>query len=126
MIETFHVIEYLLHFQTITSRLSKEAIQSKLGPLESETVRTVKIQTSMRSPGESPVLFSLRYNQINDGWKLPYSNMSRALSYEKWLCPLATGGAPHDVTLREVFSKFNSEKDFLNPLSLSPFLDGLK
>ena len=98
-IETLHVVEYLLHFETISSLLSKEAIQSKRGPLAADTISTVKIQTSLKTTGESPVLFSLRYNLINEGWKLPYSNLSQSLRHEKWLCPLASEGAPPDVTV---------------------------
>ena len=102
-LQCLDVVEYLLHFKTLTSRLSREAIQSKISPLLAETVATVKIQTSVSSISsrslDSPLLFSLRYNFINEGWKLPYSNRSRSLHYEKWLCPLLSQGATDDVTV---------------------------
>ena len=90
-----------------------------MGPLSPGTVRTVKIQTSIKTLGESPVLFSLRYNLINEGWKLPYSNLSRSLRYEKWLCPLASEEAPHDVTL-SVYTTSRSSIRFSILVSIVP------
>ena len=119
VMETIHVVEYLLHFQTISNHLSRQAIQSKRGPLSPDTISTVKIQTSIQTNSESPVLFSLRYNLINDGWKLPYSNLSRSLRYEKWLCPLPSDGAPNDVTV-SVYTTSSSTIKFSILVSVVP------
>ena len=118
-LKTVRIAEYLLHFQTIRNTLSKEAIQSKIGPLDDGTVSTLKIQTSISSHSDIPVLFSLRYNLINDGWKLPYSNLSGSLRHEKWLCPLTSIDGPSDVTV-SVYTASSSNVTFSILVSVVP------
>ena len=54
--------------------------------------------TSQERP-DSPLLFGLRYNLLQEGWSLPYSNMTRSTHHQKLLCPLLNEGATNDVTV---------------------------
>ena len=88
--------------------------------MQSLKINYVNVQTAQAD--HAPIIFSLRYNLHNDGWKLPYiDNQPAANVYKKLLCPLLEDDATSDVSISVSSSSVQSLQFSLTVQHFSDF-----